>query len=74
MRLFRFFRLYTIQKTLLKYGLDELIPKKWFPWYARIFRMLLFWIHNEHSKAPRGERIRLALQSLGPVFFKLKTI
>lgn len=70
MKLFRFFRLYTIQKTLLKYGLDELVPKKWFPWYARIFRMLLFWIRNTHPTAPRGERIRLALQSLGPVFIK----
>lgn len=70
MRIFRFFRLYTIQKTLLKYGLDELIPKKWFPWYARVLRMSLFWIRNQHTHAPRGERIRLALQSLGPVFIK----
>lgn len=63
-------RLYSIQKTVLKYGLDQLIPKKWFPWYARVFRACLFWINNEHKNAPRGERIRLALQSLGPVFVK----
>lgn len=65
-----FFRLYTIQKTILRYGLEQLIPKKWFPWYARLFRRSLFWIKNEHEGAPRGERIRLSLQSLGPVFVK----
>lgn len=66
----RILRLYTIKKNLLQYGLDELIPSKWLPWYARAARKGAFWLRNKHQQASRGERIRLALQSLGPVFIK----
>ncbi|MDF2178730.1 ubiquinone biosynthesis regulatory protein kinase UbiB [Aliiglaciecola sp. CAU 1673] len=66
----RILRLYTIKKTLLQYGLDELIPAKWLPWYAKLARQSAFWLRNKHQDANRGERIRLALQSLGPVFIK----
>ena len=40
------------------------------PWYARIFRFMLFWLRNRHKDKSRGERVRLALESLGPVFVK----
>ncbi|ALT00009.1 ubiquinone biosynthesis regulatory protein kinase UbiB [Lacimicrobium alkaliphilum] len=63
-------RLYTIKKTLLQHGLDELIPPRWLPWYARIARHSAFWLRNRYPDKCRGERIRLALQSLGPVFIK----
>lgn len=66
----RLTRLYTIQKTLLQHGLDELIPAKWLPWYARLARSSAFWLKNQYPDKNRGERIRLALQSLGPVFIK----
>ncbi len=63
-------RLYQINHVILEYGLDELIPARWMPWYARIGRKAAFWIKNKHPQASRGERLRLALQSLGPVFIK----
>ncbi|MBU3023446.1 ubiquinone biosynthesis regulatory protein kinase UbiB [Aestuariibacter sp. A3R04] len=63
-------RLYFINKVLLQHGLDELIPSRWLPWYVRIMRKLIFWISNEHKEKPAGERITLALQTLGPVFIK----
>lgn len=66
----RAFRLYKINTTLLEYGLDELIPAKWLPWYARLVRHSAFWIRNRFADKSRGERLRLALQSLGPIFIK----
>ncbi|CAM3928011.1 ubiquinone biosynthesis regulatory protein kinase UbiB [Rheinheimera salexigens] len=63
-------RFYLIQKTLLQYGLDELIPPQWQPWYARLARRSLFWLRNQHPDQPVGVRLRLALQSLGPVWVK----
>lgn len=67
MRLGRF---YQIQKTLLQYGLDELIPQSWQPWYAKWFRRCFFWLRNKHPDQPPAARLRLALQSLGPVWIK----
>lgn len=67
MRLSRF---YHIQKTLLQYGLDELIPPAWQPWYARSIRKSAFWLHNMYPDYSVGKRLRLALQSLGPVWIK----
>ena len=66
----RLHRLYRINKVVLEHGLDELIPKRFLPWYVRYFRHLFFWLSNQHKDASAGERIRLALQSLGPVFIK----
>lgn len=66
----RISRFYHIQKTLLQFGLDELIPQQWQPWYARWARRSLFWLRNRHPDQPVGVRLRLALQSLGPVWIK----
>lgn len=63
-------RFYQIQKTLLQYGLDELIPAQWQPWWARGLRHCLFWLRNQYPHEPLGVRLRLALQSLGPVWVK----
>ena len=63
-------RLYYITKTLLNYGLDDLIPKRKFPWYAKLARNCLFWFRNKHPEKPAGLRLRLALQELGPVWIK----
>ncbi|MDP5136804.1 ubiquinone biosynthesis regulatory protein kinase UbiB [Rheinheimera baltica] len=63
-------RFYHIQKTLLQFGLDELIPSQWQPWYAKLFRRSLFWLRNRYPEHPVGVRLRLALQSLGPVWVK----
>ncbi len=63
-------RLYTIAKTFLNYGLDQLVPARWLPWSLRIARYTLFWLSNKHADKPAGERLRLALESLGPVWIK----
>ena len=66
----RIVRLYRINKVLLEHGLDDLIPAKWLPWYARAMRHSIFWVRNKHKGKSAGERITLALQNLGPVFIK----
>ena len=63
-------RFYQITKVILQYGLDDLIPTHWIPWYAKIGRHSIFWLRNRHKQRSRGERLRLALESLGPVFIK----
>ncbi|MBJ7223436.1 MULTISPECIES: ubiquinone biosynthesis regulatory protein kinase UbiB [unclassified Brenneria] len=63
-------RLYSIVRVLLSYGLDELIPKMRLTIPLRFGRRLLFWLPNRHSRMPLGERLRLALQELGPVWIK----
>ena len=55
---------------MLEHGLDELIPSKWLPWYAKAGRIGFFWLRNKHPDKSQGTRIRLALQTLGPVFIK----
>lgn len=55
---------------MLQHGLDELIPSKWLPWYAKLGRICFFWLRNKHPDKSQGTRIRLALQTLGPVFIK----
>ncbi|MBD2799592.1 ubiquinone biosynthesis regulatory protein kinase UbiB [Xenorhabdus sp. M] len=63
-------RLYFIIRVFLSYGLDELIPNIRLTWPLRVGRYLLFWIPNRHKDKPLGERLRLALQELGPVWIK----
>ncbi|RVT44383.1 ubiquinone biosynthesis regulatory protein kinase UbiB [Rheinheimera sediminis] len=63
-------RFYHILKTLLHYGLDQLIPQQWQPWYFSFARRSAFWLQNKHPHKTEGERLRLALQQLGPVWIK----
>ncbi|RLM19778.1 ubiquinone biosynthesis regulatory protein kinase UbiB [Brenneria alni] len=63
-------RLYSIVRVLLSYGLDELIPQIRLTIPLRLGRRLLFWLPNRHADRPLGERLRLALQELGPVWIK----
>lgn len=63
-------RFYQIIKTLLQHGLDELIPAQWRPWWLKPLRLVLFWLRNRHPEQSPGVRLRLALQSLGPVWVK----
>lgn len=64
-------RLLAIQRVLFRHGLDELIAGAHL---FRPFRFLLylwpsFWVARSHH-APRGVRIREALQDLGPIYVK----
>lgn len=63
-------RFYQIQKVFLEYGIDELLPKKLQPLSARLIRKSVFWLRNKHAEKTEAERVKLALQQLGPVFIK----
>lgn len=63
-------RLYRIIATFFQYGLDELLPARFVPWYAKVLRWSLFWLRNKHKDKPLSTRFRLAIESLGPVFIK----
>jgi len=62
------FRMLAIQRVLVKYGLDDVIKE------THLFRPLRFLFYlaprRRDSSAPLGERIRLALEELGPIFVK----
>ena len=64
----RFFRLIKIFSVAFRFGLEEFFPGRG---WARIFRILVrlptFWRRHER---PRAERLRLALETLGPIFIK----
>ncbi|MEO1034549.1 MAG: ubiquinone biosynthesis regulatory protein kinase UbiB [Pseudomonadota bacterium] len=61
-------RLLSIQRTLVRYGLDEFIPTARF---LRPVRYVFYLLPGRRvSEEPRGVRLRLALQELGPIFVK----
>lgn len=65
-------RLYTIQKVLFTYGIDQLLLELKPSTPLKVLSSLSpdRWRHNETRNLPRGERLRLALEELGPVFVK----
>ncbi len=63
-------RFYQIQKVLLEYGIDELFPVERQPLSVKLARKTVFWIKNKHADKDPAERIKLALQALGPVYIK----
>lgn len=61
-------RLIKIQHVLVSYGLDELIDKTG---YLKPLKYLfLLWPKRVNKKLPLGQRIRKALEELGPIFIK----
>lgn len=68
------FRLIRIQRVLLRYGLDE------FVFNLHLFRPLRYLTYLSPSyimgkrKGARGERLRMALEDLGPIFVKFGQI
>ena len=65
----RLLRGWTILRVVLRYGLDVLLlqslPR---PGLQRLGRLLAL---GRRLDAPRGERLRQALEDLGPIFVKL---
>src|ERR1022692_1967727 len=61
----RWLRLVKILRVALKYGLDEfLLGHERFRWLRPTVLALTFW---RDLSAPRAQRLRLALQELGPI-------
>lgn len=63
----RFFRILAV---VCKYRLDEFIRGIRMPLAIRILLWLAPWHLFPRGRRPRGERLRLALEELGPVFVK----
>src|SRR5450432_4837198 len=61
-------RLVVICVTVLRYGLDELALSSFRqPWVRLLVRVITV---GRSLDAPRGERLRLGLERLGPIFVK----
>ncbi len=64
----RIFRGAFIILVMFRYGLDELVLNSFtHPWLLRLARVVSF---GRDLQAPRGQRLRQALESLGPIFVK----
>ena len=64
----RLFRGFFIVWTVLRFGLDELVLSSFEkPWIRLLTRIVSV---GRNLKAPRGERLRMALERLGPIFVK----
>lgn len=70
MKLNEILRFITIQKTFIRYGLDEIVcSANTSPWIKILFYTFPWnWLKRNHQ--PRGERLRLMLEQLGPIFIK----
>lgn len=66
--LLKFLRLIKIIRIAVRYGIDEIaISGLSVPRTTKFLEALLFW---RDLSAPRGERLRKALEDLGPIFVK----
>ena len=64
----RLFRGFFIVWTVLRFGLDELVLSSFEkPWIRRLTRIMSV---GRNLSAPRGERLRMALEHLGPIIVK----
>jgi len=61
-------RLLRIQAVVFKFGLDEIaLSSLRQPWLVRVVRVVTL---GRSLHQPRGERLRMALEALGPIFVK----
>ena len=65
------FRLIAIHRVLVKYGLRDFVRGTRFATLITLANVVspMAWLQSEY-KGSRGERLRLALQDLGPIFMK----
>ena len=70
----QFFRLIHINYVLMKHGLDEIILATHLFRPVRYLIYLSPWYWLKRDKGTRGERIRLTLEDLGPIFVKFGQI
>ncbi len=74
MKLRQFFRLIQINHVLAKHRLDEFIQATHLLRPLRFLNYLSPYRLTHSNKEPRGERLRLALEELGPIFVKFGQI
>ncbi len=76
MKLLAVRRLFRIQRVVIRYRLDDLLFVLPLPWWMMALRYVMPWrlIPRKISELPRGARLRLALQDLGPIFIKFGQI
>jgi len=67
-------RLAHINFILLRHGLDEVLLATRLFRPLRFLRLFMPWTWFRRRQRPRGERIRLALEDLGPIFVKFGQI
>lgn len=69
----RLSRLLRIERVIVKYALENLVlGSSRYTWLKGLTLISpTRWLNQENRKRPRGERLRLALEELGPVFIKL---
>lgn len=67
-------RLFRIAWVFSKYRLDEFLPLADLPWPLRFLLLFAPWHLFPTYRASRGERLRLALEELGPIFVKFGQI
>ncbi|MEM7541909.1 MAG: ubiquinone biosynthesis regulatory protein kinase UbiB [Pseudomonadota bacterium] len=70
----QFFRIFTIQRILIRHGFDELILSTPLMRPVSFVLYLLPWNWRRRDYRPRGERIRNVLEELGPLFVKFGQI
>lgn len=63
-------RFYYIIRIILRYGLSDFIPTNRLTFLFRVKNRFLFRIFNRYVDRELGERFRLALQELGPIWVK----
>ncbi|NVK74754.1 MAG: ubiquinone biosynthesis regulatory protein kinase UbiB [Oceanospirillaceae bacterium] len=68
------FRLIRIIYTVVRFRLDVFIPLNLLPWYLRYTLGLICLVGRKQASKNKGERLRLALESLGPIFVKFGQI
>lgn len=69
-------RLFRILSVTIRYRLDDLILALPLPWWMLSMRYAMpwRWFARKQCELSRGERLRLALQDLGPIFIKFGQI
>ena len=67
-------RFFTILWVISRYRLDEFIPVKQLPMPLKVLFFFAPWHVFPKPSISRGERVRLALETLGPIFIKFGQI
>lgn len=66
----RYSRFFQIAHTFLYYRLYDLVPESHRTWYMALTHTLLFWYPKVSKQNSKAVNLRLALESLGPVWIK----